>query len=66
MEARIILTYRNDGVTEVSTYDPHSGRHHRTGLTAKTQSEIDKTVRQLKEQFERAGNRVTVVERRGV
>jgi len=61
-EARIIAQHKPDGSCEISVYEPHSGRHHRTGWHVDLARDVPAKIRQLKEGLERAGNFVTVKE----
>ena len=60
-EARIVAELLPDGMTEIMTYEPYRMRLHRTGLKVPA-DKVDKTIRDLKTQLERAGNHVTVKE----
>ena len=60
-EARIIVQGRKDGKQEVFCYDPKTGRTTQTGL-AVAPSEVEATVKNIKQTLEQAGNHVTVKE----
>lgn len=61
MEARIVLKPSGD-LVRITFYDPQSGREVDTGLYARGARNVDREVARLKQQLERAGNRVTVIQ----
>jgi hypothetical protein len=60
-EARIIARRDSAGNTELSVYEPASGREHRTGWTEGRHTS-ERSIERLKQTLERSGNHVTVKE----
>lgn len=65
LEARIVLKRRSDGKTEILCWDPLNLREIRTGMTVPSHDDrqVAGEVRKLREVLEKAGNRVTVIEK---
>ncbi len=61
LRAKIVTKPRRDGSVEILTHCPQTGRDIATGLKVK-KGEVEKTVKELKQNLERAGNRVEVRE----
>lgn len=59
-EARIVIRHKGRQA-ELSVYEPRRGREHRTGWHVAA-GQVEASVRKLREQLERAGNRVTIKE----
>jgi hypothetical protein len=63
--ARVVVTERKDGKSEISAVDLETGRQIKTGLAVDTRDRagVERHVREVKECFERGGTRADVVER---
>lgn len=64
LEARVVLSHRPDGMVEVFAFDPQTNREIHTRLV-RTPAQARMEAKTLARQFERAGNSVCVVERKG-